>query len=170
MSKKTSIIAASLLLTGFLIYAIGWYIVPNVQYSNAVKSLESQSFDEAYEAFVALGDYNDSPAKAIDTLYQKGIYLMNIGSYLDAATEFERISDYLDSSDQAVFCRNQATYLNAMELLEAGNYNTAQIAWINKHVKRIDNVIERIPHTVECNYEAEARLQLTWTIQADMKQ
>jgi len=35
----------------------------------------------------------------------------------------------------------------------------AQIAWLDKNVKRIENIIERIPQTVGCNYEAEARLQ-----------
>lgn len=127
--KRTSLITAAVLLVGFLVYATGWHIIPYIRYQNACKAVESQSFDEAYNTFVALGTFSDSSEKAIDTLYQKGVYLMNNGSYLDAATEFERVPDYQDSKDQAVYCRNEAAYLDAKALFESGSYKEAADAF-----------------------------------------
>lgn len=127
--KRTSLITAAVLLVGFLVYATGWHIIPYIRYQNACKAVEAQSFDEAYNTFVALGTFSDSSEKAIDTLYQKGVYLMNNGSYLDAATEFERVPDYQDSKDQAVYCRNEAAYLDAKALLESGKYKEAAEAF-----------------------------------------
>lgn len=127
--KRTSLITAAVLLVGFLVYATGWHIIPYIRYQNACKAVESQSFDEAYDTFVALGTFSDSSEKAIDTLYQKGVYLMNNGSYLDAATEFERVPDYQDSKDQAIYCRNEAAYLDAKALFESGSYKEAADAF-----------------------------------------
>ena len=127
--KRTVLITAAVLLVGFLVYATGWHVIPYVRYQNACKALESQSFDEAYDSFVALGTFSDSSDKAIDTLYQKGVYLMNNGSYLEAATEFDRVPDYQDSKDQAVYCRNEAAYLNAKALFTSGNYKEAADAF-----------------------------------------
>lgn len=127
--KRTSQITAAVLLVGFLVYATGWHIIPYIRYQNACKAVESQCFDEAYNTFVALGNFSDSSDKAIDTLYQKGVYLMNNGSYLDAAAEFERVSDYQDSKEQAVYCRNEAAYLDAKALFESGNYKEAADAF-----------------------------------------
>ena len=127
--KRTSLITAAVLLVGFLVYATGWHIIPYIRYQNACKAVESESFDEAYNTFVALGTFSDSSEKAIDTLYQKGVYLMNNGSYLDAATEFERVPDYQDSKDQAVYCRNEAAYLDAKALFESGSYKEAADAF-----------------------------------------
>ena len=127
--KRTSLITAAVLLVGFLVYATGWHIIPYIRYQNACKAVEAQSFDEAYNTFVALGTFSDSSDKAIDTLYQKGVYLMNNGSYLDAATEFERVPDYQDSKEQAVYCRNEAAYLDAKALFEAGSYKEAADAF-----------------------------------------
>lgn len=127
--KRTVLITAAVLLVGFLVYATGWHVIPYVRYQNACKALESQSFDEAYDSFVALGTFSDSSDKAIDTLYQKGVYLMNNGSYLEAAAEFDRVADYQDSKDQAIYCRNEAAYLDAKALLESGSYQEAADAF-----------------------------------------
>ena len=123
--KRMVLITVVVLLTGFLVYATIWHIIPYIRYQNACKALDTQSFDQAYEDFVALGEFSDSTEKAIETLYQKGIFLLNNGSYLDAATEFERIPDYQDSKDQAEYCRNEAAYHDARVLFDAGNYKDA---------------------------------------------
>lgn len=128
-AKRISLISVAVLLVSFLVYATGWHIVPYIRYQNACKDLESQLFDEAYDTFVALGTFSDSADKAKDALYQKGVYLMSNGSYLEAASEFDRVSDYQDSSDQAVYCRNEAAYLDAKALLESGSYKEAAEAF-----------------------------------------
>lgn len=127
--KRTSLITAAVLLVGFLVYATGWHIIPYIRYQNACKAVEAQSFDEAYDSFVALGTFSDSSDKAIDTIYQKGVYLMNNGSYLEAAAEFDRVPDYQNSKEYAVYCKNEAAYLDAKALLESGSYQEAADAF-----------------------------------------
>ena len=127
--KRTSLIVLAILFFGFLVYTTGWHIIPYIRYQNACKALEAQSFDEAYDTFVALDTFSDSSERAIDTVYQKGSHLMNNGLYLEAATEFERIPDYQDSSTQAVYCRNEAAYLDAEALFDSGDYKGAADAF-----------------------------------------
>ncbi len=82
-------------------------------------------FDEAYSSFVALGDFRDSAEKAMESLYKKGVTLIESGFYTEAADVFDQIPDYLDSQDQAVYCRNEAAYLDAEALLDTGSYKDA---------------------------------------------
>ncbi len=123
--KKSCLLVLALAILSFLIYAIGWHIIPYVRYQNASRALESQSFDKAYDTFAALGTFRDSADKAIDALYQKGVYLRNSGLYLEAAAEFDRVADYQDSKEQAVYCRNEAAYLDAKALFESKSYKEA---------------------------------------------
>lgn len=125
ITKRVSIIASAVLLVAFLVYATGWHLIPYIKYTNAVKAMEAQSYDEAYDAFIALGDFSDSAMKARDTLYKKGTSLMDSGAYAEAAAEFERIPLYKDSNDKALYCRNQAAYLEAKALKDSGEYKKA---------------------------------------------
>ena len=50
---------------------------------------------------------------------------MNSGAYVEAAAEFEKIPLYSDSNDKALYCRNQAAYLEAKALKDAGEYKKA---------------------------------------------
>lgn len=125
ITKRVSIIASAVLLVAFLVYATGWHLIPYIKYTNAVKAVEAHSYDEAYEAFIALGDFSDSEDKAKNALYQKGNSLLNSGAYVEAAAEFEKIPLYSDSNDKALYCRNQAAYLEAKALKDAGEYKKA---------------------------------------------
>lgn len=125
ITKRVSIIASAVLLVAFFVYATGWHLIPYIKYANAVKALEAHSYDEAYDAFIALGDFSDSAMKARDTLYKKGTSLMDSGAYAEAAAEFEKIPLYSDSNDKALYCRNQAAYLEAKALKDAGEYKKA---------------------------------------------
>lgn len=97
--KKISIIASVVLLVAFLVYATGWHLIPYIKYTNAVKTMEAHSYDEAYDAFIALGDFSDSEDKAKNALYQKGNFLLNSGSYAEAADLYKELEDYKDSAD-----------------------------------------------------------------------
>ena len=125
ITKRVSIIASAVLLVAFLVYATGWHLIPYIKYRKAIKILEANSYDEAYEAFIALDGFSDSEDKAKDALYQKGFLLMKSGEYAEAAAEFERIPLYKDSNDKALYCRNQAAYLEATALKDAGEYKKA---------------------------------------------
>lgn len=127
--KKISLVTLAAAFLAFLVYATGWHIIPFARYKNACKALESQSYDEAYNSFAALGTFSDSAEKATDTLYQKAVYLQNNGSYLEAAELFDGISEYKDSGERADSCRKEAAYLDAKALFESGEYQKAADAF-----------------------------------------
>ena len=130
IAKKTAKAILAVTLTAFLVYVIGWHLIPFIRYKTACKALDTQDYDKAYETFAALGDFNDSADKAIETLYQKGIYLMKIEAFRDAAVEFGKVPEYLDSSELSVQCRNEADYLDAKGCLGNGDFRQAMDSFI----------------------------------------
>lgn len=125
IAKKASVISAAVLLAAFLVYATGWLLIPYIKYTNAVKILEAKAYDEAYNAFIDLGDFRDSADKAKDALYQKGNHLIDLEDYANAAILFERIPGYSSSNSKAAYCRNEAAYLEAKALMDKGEYKKA---------------------------------------------
>lgn len=125
IAKRTTLIITSALVLAFLVYATIWHIIPYIRYTKASQLLEEKSFDEAYAEFVSLGNWSDSENRAIDTLFQKGSYLLKEGSYIEAAAAFERVPTYKDSSEKAVYCRNEAAYLDAKALFDKKDYKGA---------------------------------------------
>ncbi len=129
-ARRIILLIAGILLLGFLVYATIWHVIPYVKYQNANKSLDNKAFDEAYEIFTGLGTFSDSEARATDTLYQKGLYLIESEEFITAAETFERIPEYEDSFAKAYYCRNEAAYRAADELLSAGKYLDAADAFL----------------------------------------
>lgn len=123
--KRIIFSTTGVILVTALVYLTGWHIIPYIRYSNACNALKAQSYDEAYAAFIDLGSFNNSSDMAVQTLYEKGLHLMDTGNYSEAASEFERIPDYLDSSSKAVECRNEVSYLQAIGMFENGEYQDA---------------------------------------------
>ncbi len=104
-SKKKGLIIAAIVISSIILLAVAGalviiFLTPGMKYDDALKSLENQQYDEAYEAFVELDDYKDSREMAQEALYQKGLSLAASEEYRDAMDVFDRIKDYRDSSDQ----------------------------------------------------------------------
>lgn len=127
--KRVTLALACAAALALAVYGIGWHAVPAIRYNSADKALSEKDFDRAYNIFTALGDYKDSGTRATETLYEKGLFLKENEEFSDAAIEFEKISDYLDSAEQAVFCKNKAYYLEAKALLESKEYEKAAAAF-----------------------------------------
>ena len=125
--KWPGLIAASIFLLGFLVYSTFWNMIPSVRYKNACKSLEAGEYDAAYEIFISLGNYRDSAEKAVDTMYQKGIFCVNGGSYADAMEAFDLVSGYRDSDLLAIYCGLGANYQKGTEYLLSGQYEQAYL-------------------------------------------
>ncbi len=113
-----------ILLTG-AIYGSVFHLIPYIRYSVAGSNVEKQKFDSAYNTYIALGDYRDSAEKAIETLYAKAIFLEGQEQFADAAVEYEKIPDYQDSKERAVYCRNEANYRDAKLKYDAKEYDEA---------------------------------------------
>ncbi len=119
--KLTCLIAGALLLAGFFTYAVVRHVIPYVKYVNACRAVEEGSYDDAYNAFIALGDFSDSADKAVDTLYRKGKKLIEDDAYLDAVKTFEKIESYKDSKELI----KESNYLYAISSFDSGKYEKA---------------------------------------------
>lgn len=127
--KRIRIAAAAVVLSLLAAYAVIWHIIPSIRYNKAETVLRNEQYDDAYEMFLALDAYKDSPEKAKEALYQKGCTLLKSGSYTEAAEEFSRISDYKDSHKKVLFCNNKVAYSDAAALYECGEYAEAAEAF-----------------------------------------
>ena len=102
------------------------------RYQKAYNDFNFGNYSDAYVAFQALGDYNDSAKYAA---YCYAMSLKIKGEYESAAAAFEDSGDFLDSAEQVLACRyKQATvlygkgeYESAITLFSAlGNYQDSE--------------------------------------------
>lgn len=124
--KITLIVLASLVAVAALAVASKLYFIPQIKYSKAEKALAAQSFDEAFSTFTELEDYKDSADKARETIYRKGVFLMDSGNYMEAALEFNKVlSEYSDGKD----LKNECYYLYGEQKIEEKKYDEAYTAF-----------------------------------------
>ena len=90
-------------------------------YAEADQAEKDGRFEEAYDGFVALGDYSDSKERAEGVKqraqYSKGMSLISVGSYKDAYSIFSALGDFEDSSKK-VYALGLADFSD-MRLLDA---------------------------------------------------
>lgn len=106
-------------------------------YDEALSLLESGKYQEAYEAFSGLGDYNDSEKKMQDAAkkieevannYKTAIGLYESGDYKKALDAFIALNGYQDSASYINKCKdciNEEEYSAAVSLFESGKYEEA---------------------------------------------
>lgn len=107
------------------VYGTGWHLIPLIRYNMAASNVEKHEFDSAYNTYIALKDYKDSPDKAIETLYKKAAYLEGQEQFVEAAAEYEKIPDYQDSKAKAAYCKNEANYRDAKAKFDDKEYAKA---------------------------------------------
>ena len=88
------------------------------RYQKAYNDFNFGNYSDAYVAFQALGDYNDSAKYAA---YCYAMSLKIKGEYESAAAAFEDSGDFLDSAEQVLACR----YKQATDLYGKGEYESA---------------------------------------------
>ena len=86
-------------------------------YDAALALMEAGKYEEAVDAFAALGAYEDSEArlaecrdKLTEAQYNEASELMAAERYVDAGAIFEALGDYLDSAEKYEECRAMAPY------------------------------------------------------------
>lgn len=121
-------ILAVILLVG-AVYGTGWHLIPLIRYNMAASNAEKLEYDSAYNTYIALKDYKDSPDKAIETLYKKAAYLEGQEQFVEAAAEYEKIPNYQDSKAKATYCKNEANYRDAKSKFDAKDYDGAITAF-----------------------------------------
>lgn len=123
--KRNCAIIIAVILTFFFLYMTIWHLIPFIRYQNAMKEMESGAYDDAYNTFIALGEFDDSKEQAIITLYKKANSLESIKSYREAAEVYRTILDYENSTEKMEYCLNEANYLDAIEKCDLGDYDGA---------------------------------------------
>lgn len=91
-------------------------------YKKAVSLFENQEYNLAYEMFVALEDYEDSAAMAVECEYQIALKSLEAGAYEDAYSQFEQLDGYSDSDEMMLKCK----YLMGLACIDDGDYLKAR--------------------------------------------
>ncbi len=97
------------------------YLIPQSHYDSAAALLQGGKYDEAIEAFTALGNYSNSTERITEAEYGKACLLLEDGKYDEAIAAFEALGDYGDAAEQIT----EAQYRKALKTLDSGAYNEA---------------------------------------------
>ncbi len=145
--KHVVLILFILILIGALGYS-GWKYAPGLidsyKYKNASTLLADGKYQEAAEAFKALGEYSDSQDKSIECTYENAEALMQEGKYEKAADLFASLGEYKDCATKILSCK----YEFAKVTLEAKNYDEAK-----KLFKEIKDYGDSGDMIKECSYQ-----------------
>lgn len=105
------------------------------RYDAAQALFEAGRYQEAYEAFAALEDYQDSQKRAAESQkkekaarYKEAMALYKEERYDEAKAIFDSLGKYQKSASMASECEwrgNRLRYIEAGELFEAGDYQAA---------------------------------------------
>ena len=119
-------IVAGVLIAIILIWTlVAKVFVPGNRYNGAQALMASGKFQQAMEAFTALGSFRDSADCAKESQYAYGCQLLEQGLYTEATAQFKALGDYSDARDKI----SQVRYAAADELLQEGKYDEAASAF-----------------------------------------
>ena len=118
------------LIAAVVVFSVQWLvnfkILPEKEladrYRMAEQMLEDGQYDDAYDAFEALGDYRDSAQRCDEVMeakwaarnektYAAACQLMNEGKYEEAKEEFLKIGEYKDAAECVRFCETELARL-----------------------------------------------------------
>ena len=112
-------VAAVVILISTLVGITVW--LPYHRYQNAHKLLESGQYEQAYQAFSAIGDYRDSSVQRNQAVVQWADHLEKKGEYDQALNTLA----YLPTDEQSTQTKKQLCIQWAAELRAAGKYSLA---------------------------------------------
>ena len=75
------------------------------RYQKAVSQMEAGQYDEAYAAFLALGDYDGAANQATSCRYYQAQRLYEAADWAAAGAIFESLGDYRKSPSLAADCQ-----------------------------------------------------------------
>ena len=124
-AKKAKIISATvaaiaLLGSAFAVLCVN-VIIPNTKYNNAISLMESGQYDEAYSAFVELGDYSNATEQLLEVRYRQACSYLDNKDFDNALKVFSQLGSYSDAPKMV----NECQYRKAITCIEEGEYYTA---------------------------------------------
>jgi tetratricopeptide (TPR) repeat protein len=114
----------ALILVVVAVFVIMGFMRSNA-YQSALTQMEDGNYQEAKEAFLELGNYEDSAVKAqecqdnIDYLAAQA--LLDAGDFQSAKAAFEALGGFKDAVDQATFCQQNMDFIAAQGTYDAGD-------------------------------------------------
>ena len=93
-----------------------------ISYLEAEEYLAQGEIDQAYNAFIMLGVFEDSEQRAAQCLYMKADMLFDAGQYSEAAELYAQLGDYEDAAELYL----EAQYLYADSLISRYSYERAR--------------------------------------------
>lgn len=99
----------------------------DLDYRDAIDLYNAGNYDAAAEAFLALGDFEDSADLLTRSHYWAAIDLMEAGKYEEALPRFQKLGSFEDSAQRVTEC----IYQIAVAAFDAGNYADAQLHFEN---------------------------------------
>ena len=145
--KIVGALVAVIVLAAAAYFAVTEYFIPNSTYREAMKLLESGSYNEAASTFLSVADYKDSKNMVNEVRYQEASALFNKGDYQAAVDTFitHGLSEmgYKDSKD----LENECYFQMAMAQFDAGDYAGAAEAF-----KLISDYPQAEEQRLECLY------------------
>lgn len=123
--KKVKVISAIVLpiVALVLLFALWIYpgiIQPNMAYNAALQMLDSAQYEEARDAFTALGNYKDAATMVKECSYRLAEMLLSQGDLSGALKIYEELGEYKDSAEKNVTVNNavdENKYQKAIALL-----------------------------------------------------
>ncbi|MDR1183630.1 MAG: zinc-ribbon domain-containing protein [Coriobacteriales bacterium] len=135
-SKKGLFIALGAALLVILLVVggfVGFNIYRSSNYDDAVTLFNSGEYQQAYDAFDKLGDYQDAPLfkdLAQNWLdYEAARALLDAEDFEGAKSAFEALAGFEDSADFALLCQHNIDYLAAINNYEDGDFEGALTAF-----------------------------------------
>ncbi len=104
--------------------AVTRIIIPGNDYRNAAALQQARNYEEAIEAFTALGNYSDAATQITETRYLKAKSLAAKGDYAGAAAILIGIRDYKDADSLLTDDPNLAAAAAHEMKYSVGNYVT----------------------------------------------
>ena len=138
--KRNKIIAAVMAVVAVaMFFIITKVIIPGINYRNAVTLQRAGNYEDAIEAFTALGEYSDSEIQVKESRYLQAMAMMKTGNYEAAIEAFKALEDYSDSEVQV----KESRYQQAMSMIKEGNYVEAYVIMGGIHAyKDVDDLLE----------------------------
>ena len=139
--KVFAICCVVLALAAAGVYYVKFHYIPQKQYDEAVVLMENGQYEDAYNAFVALGDYSDSGDRIQQV--EANRYFDN-GDYSQVDSIYATLPEqYQDHAGDL-----KTLYNDAVKLLEAGEYDAAIAAFTQ--LGSYSDSADMIP---ECTYQ-----------------
>ena len=101
-------------------------------YEEATLKLKSGAYDDAKDAFEALGDYKDSSTMVLESQYEKADALSSQGDYENAITIWTSLGEYSDSKARIETAKSdwkEADYQSAQSLMDEKMFKEASVAF-----------------------------------------